>query len=91
MNILARKTNGVAVHALTESLLNMATTAHILGGCPMGLDDTTGVIDKNFAVHNYKNMYILDGSVIPANIGVNPSLTITCLAEYAMDKINNKN
>ena len=87
MNRLAKKTHGVSVHAMTETFLNMATTAHILGGCTMGIDSSTGVVDEFFAVHQYPNMYILDGSIIPANIGVNPSLTITALAEYAMDRI----
>jgi len=48
------------------------------------------VVDENFAVHNYKGMYIIDGSIMPANPGVNPSLTITALAEYAMRKIKSK-
>jgi cholesterol oxidase len=87
MNRLAKKTNGVSVHAMTETFLNMATTAHILGGCTMGVDSSTGVVNEFFAVHQYPNMYILDGSIIPANIGVNPSLTITALSEYAMDQI----
>ncbi|MEO5581947.1 MAG: GMC oxidoreductase [Saprospiraceae bacterium] len=90
MNRLAKNTNGVAVHAMTETFLNMATTAHILGGCPMGEDVESGVVNEYFAVHQYPNMYILDGSIIPANIGVNPSLTITALAEYAMDHIAQK-
>ncbi len=87
MNRLAKNTNGIAVQALTETLFNMATTAHILGGCPMGENVNTGVVNDRFEVHGYQNMYILDGSIIPANIGVNPSLTITALSEYAMDNI----
>lgn len=87
---LAEKVKGVAVNASTESILNMATTAHILGGCPMGETIETGVVNDRFEVHGYPNMYILDGSIIPANIGVNPSLTITALAEYAMDQFTTK-
>ena len=87
---LAQKSNGVAVNALTETCLNMATTAHILGGCPMGDSVTSGMVNERFEVHGYPNMYIIDGSIIPANIGVNPSLTITALAEYAMDQIKTK-
>ncbi|MEP7320399.1 MAG: GMC oxidoreductase [Saprospiraceae bacterium] len=90
MNRLAKNTNSVAVHSMTETFLNMATTAHILGGCPMGEDVESGVVNEYFEVHQYPNMYILDGSIIPANIGVNPSLTITALAEYAMDHIGRK-
>ncbi len=87
---LAKKTNGVSVSALTETFFNMATTAHILGGCPMGETIEQGVVNDRFEVHGYQNMMILDGSIIPANIGVNPSLTITSLAEYAMDCIEPK-
>jgi cholesterol oxidase len=45
------------------------------------------VVDESFQVHNYPGLYIIDGSIMPANPGVNPSLTITALAEYAMSKI----
>ena len=56
---------------------------------PSGKDADEGVVDENFQVHNYEGMYIVDGSIMPANPGVNPSLTITALAEYAMSKIPN--
>ena len=87
----AEKTNGVPMGSLGENLLDYPTTAHILGGCPMGKDAANGVINESFQVHNYPGLYIVDGSVIPANPGVNPSLTITALAEYAMSKIPAKN
>ncbi len=83
----ARKTNGIPMGSLGENLLDVPTTAHILGGCPMGEDASEGVIDDSFQVHNYPGLYVVDGSVMPANPGVNPSLTITALAEYAMSKI----
>lgn len=83
----AKKTNGIPMGSLGENLLNVPTTAHILGGCPMGNNASEGVIDESFQVHNYPGLYVVDGSVIPANPGVNPSLTITALAEYAMSKI----
>jgi cholesterol oxidase len=86
----ARKAGGVPQNAITEITLNLATTAHILGGCPMGTDADTGVVDPQFRVHGYPNMYILDGSVIPCNLGVNPSLTITALSEYAMSLVPDK-
>jgi cholesterol oxidase len=57
----------------------------------MGKDSSLGVIDETFQVHNYPGLYIIDGSVVPANPGVNPSLTITALAEYAMSKIPQNN
>ena len=87
----AEKTNGIPMGSLGENLLNVPTTAHILGGCPMGKDASEGVIDGSFQVHNYPGLYVVDGSVMPANPGVNPSLTITALAEYAMSKISPKN
>jgi cholesterol oxidase len=86
----AARTNGVAMGSLGENLLNLPTTAHILGGAPMGKNAEEGVVDENFQVHNYEGMYIIDGSIMPANPGVNPSLTITALAEYAMSKIQRK-
>lgn len=87
MHRYAKKVNGIAQNVITEILFNTPMTAHILGGCPMGQDAKSGVVDKQFRVHNYPGMHILDGSVIPCNLGVNPSLTITALSEYAMDKI----
>lgn len=81
---LAAKTNGITGGSATESLLNMPTTAHILGGCPFGRDAAEGVISLDCQVHNYPGLYVVDGSIVPANPGVNPSLTITALAEYAM-------
>ena len=75
--------------SIGENLLGLPTTAHILGGAPIGKDANEGVVDENFQVHNYEGMYIVDGSIMPANPGVNPSLTITALAEYAMSKIPN--
>jgi cholesterol oxidase len=83
----ARRVNGVALGSLGENLLGLPTTAHILGGAPLGKNADEGVVDENFAVHNYPGLYIIDGSVLPANPGVNPSLTIAALAEYAMSKI----
>jgi cholesterol oxidase len=87
----AEKTNGIPMGSLGENLLDVLTTAHILGGCPMGKDAAEGVIDESFQVHHYPGLYVVDGSVMPANPGVNPSLTITALAEYAMSKISPNN
>jgi cholesterol oxidase len=83
----AKRTDGIPMGSLGENLLNLPTTAHILGGSPMGNDSSNGVVDENFEVHNYPGLFIIDGSVMPANPGVNPSLTITALAEYAMNKV----
>jgi cholesterol oxidase len=83
----AEKVKGVPHNAVTEIMFGLASTAHILGGCPMGKTKDEGVVDENFKVHGYSNFYILDGSIMPCNLGVNPSLTITTLSEYAMDQI----
>jgi len=90
MNRYARKVNGIAQNAWPEILLDMPMTAHILGGCPMGKTKNEGVVNEYFEVHGYKNMFILDGSIIPSNLGVNPSLSITALSEYAIDHIPEK-
>jgi cholesterol oxidase len=86
----AKLTNGIALGSLGENLLGLPTTAHILGGAPIGQNADEGVVNENFGVHNYEGLYIVDGSIMPANPGVNPSLTIVALAEYAMSKIQKK-
>lgn len=90
MNLFAKKVNATPQNAITEILFNIPSTAHILGGSPMGESVEDGVIDKDFKVFKYPNMYILDGSIVQGNIGVNPSFTIATLAEYAMNKIPEK-
>lgn len=83
----ARRVNGIAQSTFHEVVLDKPSTAHILGGCAICADETGGVVDANHEVFNYPGLYVVDGSVIPANLGVNPSLTITAMAERAMDKI----
>jgi cholesterol oxidase len=83
----AAKTNAIAGASISESLLDMEMTAHPMGGCPFGRDAKEGVIGLDCQVHNYPGLYVVDGSIIPANPGVNPSLTITALAEYAMSQV----
>jgi len=75
----------------TETITGIPSTAHILGGACMGKTEKEGVIDKNNNVFNYENMFVFDGSMISANPGVNPSLSITAITEYGMSKIPNKN
>ncbi len=75
------------LNGISEGLLDIPATAHILGGCNFGRNADEGVIDLNCEVHNYPGLFIIDGSIIPANPGINPSLTITALAEYAMSLI----
>jgi len=86
----AEITNGIPSGTINEALLNVPMTAHILGGCPIGRDAQEGVIDLSCQVHNYPGLYVVDGSIVPANPGVNPSLTITALAEYAMSCVPTK-
>lgn len=68
-----------------ETLTGLPSTAHILGGAVMGASPEEGVIDKNNRIYGYKNALVIDGSMISANPGVNPSLSITAIAERAMD------
>ena len=83
--------NGKAMVLNTEAIFGIPTTAHILGGACMGKDAHSGVIDQNNKVFNYANMYVCDGSMISANPGVNPSLSILAISERAMSQIKPKN
>ena len=83
----AARTDGMAMGSINEGLLGIPMTAHILGGCPIGRSAEEGVVDTGFAVHGYPGLYVVDGSIMPANPGVNPSLSIAALAEYAMSRI----
>lgn len=83
----AAKVGGVAMTLLTETLLGVPSTAHILGGACMGRTPDEGVIDADHQVFGYPGLYVIDGAAVSANPGVNPSLTITAMAERAMAKI----
>ena len=83
----ASRIGGVAAGSINEGLLNIPLTAHILGGCPFGANAGEGVVGTDFQLHGHPGIYIVDGSIVPANPGVNPSLTITALAEYAMSGV----
>lgn len=85
--MLAKKMDGIARNSINEAVLNVPTTAHILGGCAMAEDASKGVIDARCEVFGHPNLYVVDGSIVPSNLGVNPSLTITALAERAMAAI----
>lgn len=76
--------DGIPQSSLPEALLNVPTTAHILGGAVIGASAASGVVDSQHRVFGYENLLICDGSTIPANVGVNPSLTIAALTERAM-------
>ena len=83
----ARHVNGIPQTATNEALLKTSSTAHVLGGCGIGADETVGVVDSNHEAFNYPGLYVADASVIPANLGVNPSLTITAMTERMMERI----
>ncbi len=83
----AAKFGGIAITSSSEILFDMPMTAHCIGGCVMGSDASQGVIDGQHRVYGYQNLYVVDGSAVGANLGVNPSLTITALAERAMSFI----
>ncbi len=84
---LAKRTGGIAQSSTTEALMNIPTTAHILGGAVIGHSPEDGVVDSRQRVFGYENLLVCDGAAVPANVGVNPSLTITALAEHAMSQI----
>lgn len=85
--VVADMQNGFASSAINEVSLDVPTTAHILGGCNMAGSSEEGVVDDENQVFGHPGLYVIDGSMIPANLGVNPSLTITALAEHAMSKV----
>ncbi len=84
---LEAKTGGVAQSMILEAVANVPTTAHILGGAAIGTDAGSGVVDGECRAFGYRNLIVCDGSAMPANPGVNPSLTITAIAEHAMSVI----
>lgn len=86
----AKKTGGAPMSLLTDTLLGTPSTAHILGGACMGATPAEGVIDKDHRAFGYEGLYVIDGSTISANPGVNPSLTIAALAERAMSLVPRK-
>ena len=81
---IAQKIGGIAQSSIFEALANVPTTAHILGGAPIGATPQTGVVDERQRVFGYRDLLVCDGAAVPANVGVNPALTITALAERAM-------
>ncbi|MEO8842804.1 MAG: GMC family oxidoreductase [Kofleriaceae bacterium] len=86
----AKEMGGIAITLSTEILFDLPMTAHCIGGCVMGKDAESGVIDAQHRVYGYQNLYVVDGAAVGANLGVNPSLTITALAERAMSFIPQK-
>jgi cholesterol oxidase len=83
----AKRTGGIAQSSFTEAMFNIPSTAHILGGAVIAPDPSQGVVDSGQRVFGYENLLVCDGAAVPANVGVNPSLTITALAEHAMSLV----
>jgi cholesterol oxidase len=83
----AEKLDAVPQIGNSEAYFNTPTTAHILGGAVIGGDPSKGVVDARHRVFGYENLLVCDGAAIPANVGVNPSLTITAMTEHAMTHI----
>jgi cholesterol oxidase len=82
--ITAELIGGEPGSALNEVLLDVPTTAHILGGACPGDSPETGVIDRFHRVFGHPGLHVVDGSAVDANLGVNPSLTIAAQAERAV-------
>lgn len=84
---LEDETGGIAQNGIMESLANIPSTAHFLGGAAIAPSAAEGVLDADLKVYGYENLIVTCGAAMPANVGVNPSLTITALAEHAMSRV----
>jgi cholesterol oxidase len=84
---IAEELDGIPQSSYSEVLLDTSSTAHILGGCGIGSGPESGVIDSSGRVFGHDGLWVIDGSMIGANLGVNPSLTITALAEHSCSRI----
>ena len=88
--LTAEEIGGSPGSSLNEVLLDVPTTAHILGGACIGASPETGVVDAYHRVFSHPGLHVVDGSSVSANLGVNPSLTITAQAERALAHWPNK-
>jgi cholesterol oxidase len=88
---MAAKMAGYPKSMWSEVVLDAPTTAHILGGCAMAESPELGVVGFNGEVFGHPGLFVADGSVVPVNLAVNPSLTITALSEYVMSQMPPKN
>jgi cholesterol oxidase len=84
---VAEHVDGIAQSSVLESVAGIPVTAHILGGAVIGPDERSGVVDGRSRAYGYENLLVTDGAAVPANPGVNPSLTITALAEHALSHV----
>ncbi len=88
--IAAKTMHGDAMSSINEVVLNRPTTAHILGGAPIGTDPASGVVDGYHRIFGHSGLHVIDGAAVGANLGANPSLSITAMAERAMAMWPNK-
>jgi cholesterol oxidase len=84
---VAEASGGTAYGVWLDSLLGRAATAHVLGGAAVGDDAVLGVVSPDHEVYGHPGLFVVDGAAVPANVGVNPSLTITAMAERAMSRL----
>jgi cholesterol oxidase len=84
---IAEASGATPFYALEGGPLSKFTTVHPLGGCPMADDPARGVVDDAGRVHGYEGLYVLDGSIVPTALGVNPSKTIAALSERGAAKL----
>ncbi len=84
---VAAELDGIPQNSLNEVLLDTGSTAHILGGCAIATGPERGVVDSRGEVFGHPGLYVIDGSIIGANLGVNPSLTITALSEHVASRM----
>ena len=87
---LARKIDGTPGNLILEVLGNRSSTAHVLGGAVIASDPSKGVCDPHGRVFGHEGLLVVDGAAIPGNLGVNPALTITALAEHVMAGVPSK-
>lgn len=83
----AARTGGAAGNVLLDILADVPVSGHVMGGVTVGSSAADGVVDDQGRVFGYQNLRVLDGSIIPGNLAVNPSLTILALAEHAMSHV----
>ncbi len=76
--------------SVAESVLGIPTTAHLIGGAIIGATSEDGVIDPYHRVYGLDGLHVIDGSAVPVNLGANPSLSITAMAERALSFWPNK-
>ena len=88
--IAAEEMDGEPMASINESLLGIPVTAHLIGGATIGDSPETGVVDPYHRVYGLDGLHVIDGSAVPANLGSNPSLTITAMAERAVSMWPNK-